>query len=60
MTLLVIGIVLFGGIRLPDAFIVASGLLAGCEAIVTNDKEWKNKLGTLFSKFRWICLTDYL
>ena len=48
------------GIRLPDAFIVASGLLAGCEAIVTNDEEWRKKPAPLFPTFQWIYLTEYL
>ena len=48
------------GIRLPDAFIIASGLLAGCEAIVTNDQGWRTKLAALFSQFRWIYLAEYL
>jgi predicted nucleic acid-binding protein len=48
------------GVRLPDAFIIASGLLAGCEAIVTNDEEWRMKLAGLFAQFRWIYLSDYL
>ena len=47
-------------LRAPDAPIVASGLLAGCDAIVTNDQEWKRKLEPLFSEFRWLYLSDYL
>lgn len=47
-------------IRLPDAMIVASGLLAGCEAIICNDKQWKNRLAPLFTAFRWIYLGDYV
>jgi predicted nucleic acid-binding protein len=48
------------GIRLPDALIVASGLLAGCEAIVSNDEQWRRRLKPLFREFRWIYLGDYL
>lgn len=48
------------GIRLPDAIVVASGLLAGCEAIVTNDEEWKRKLVGLFHDFKWIYLGDFV
>lgn len=48
------------GLRLPDAFVIASGLLAGCEAIVTNDEEWRKKLASSFTQFRWIYLADYL
>ena len=48
------------GIALPDALIVASGLLAGCEAIVTNDERWKRRFQPLLPRFRWIYLGDYL
>ncbi|MGH2458763.1 MAG: type II toxin-antitoxin system VapC family toxin [Chloroflexota bacterium] len=47
-------------LKTPDALIVASGVLAGCDAIVTNDEEWKRKLAPLFREFRWIYLGDYL
>jgi predicted nucleic acid-binding protein len=47
------------GIRLPDAIIVASGLLAGCEAIVSNDERWKKRMEDLFKEFTWVCLGDY-
>ena len=47
------------GIRVPDAIVVASALLSGCEAIVTNDETWKRKLAGLFRDFRWICLGDF-
>jgi predicted nucleic acid-binding protein len=47
-------------IRLPDALVVASGLLAGCEAIVSNDEQWKRRLTPLFRRFRWLYLGDYL
>jgi predicted nucleic acid-binding protein len=46
------------GLRLPDAIIVASGLLAGCEAIVTNDEAWREPLSPQFRQFRWICLSE--
>ena len=48
------------GIRLPDALVVASGMLAGCEAIVSNDEQWRRKLAGFFRAFRWIYLGDYL
>lgn len=48
------------GIRLPDAVIVASGLLAGCEAIATNDEAWKRKFAPLFPAFNWLYLGEYL
>ena len=48
------------GLRLPDAIVVASGLLAGCEAIITNDEQWRRRLESHFRRFRWIYLGDYL
>ncbi len=49
-----------GNIRLPDALIIASGLLAGCEVIVSNDEGWKRRFEPLFRQFRWIYLSDHL
>ncbi len=46
------------GLRLPDAIVVASGLLAGCQAIITNDEKWKRKLEPLFRGFTWVYLGD--
>ncbi len=48
------------GLALPDAVVVAAGLLAGCEAIVTNDRRWKQRGESLFREFRWIYLEDYV
>jgi predicted nucleic acid-binding protein len=47
-------------VRLPDALIVASGLLAGCEVIVSNDERWKRRFAPLYPQFRWFYLGDYL
>ncbi|HLH74328.1 MAG TPA: PIN domain-containing protein [Chloroflexota bacterium] len=47
-------------IRIPDALIIASGLLAGCEAIVTNDEQWQRRLAPIFHEFRWIHLGNFL
>jgi predicted nucleic acid-binding protein len=46
-------------LKTPDALIVASGILAGCQAIVTNDADWKKKLEPLFREFRWIYLGEH-
>ncbi len=46
-------------IKLVDAFIIATGLIAGCEAIIHNDEQWK-QMAPLFSQFRWVYLRDYL
>ena len=48
------------GLRLPDAIVVATGLLAACEVIVTNDGVWRERLAPFFRQFRWICLSDFL
>jgi predicted nucleic acid-binding protein len=40
----------------PDALIVAGGILAGCQAIITNDGAWKTKMEPLFREFRWVYL----
>ncbi|HEV2125555.1 MAG TPA: PIN domain-containing protein [Chloroflexota bacterium] len=43
-------------LALPDAFIIASATLAGCEAVVSNDEAWHKRLGQMFPAFRWIYL----
>ena len=43
----------------PDAVIVATAMLAGCEAIITNDRPWSQRLSGLFPRFRWLYLADY-
>lgn len=47
-------------VRLPDALIVATGLLAGCEAIVGNDERWRRRFAPLCPQFRWLYPGDYL
>jgi predicted nucleic acid-binding protein len=46
-------------LRIVDAGVIATGMLAGCEAIVTNDERWKRRGEPLFPQFRWIYLDDY-
>ncbi|HWE63405.1 MAG TPA: PIN domain-containing protein [Chloroflexota bacterium] len=46
-------------IRTPDAVIIASALLAGCEAIVCNDQQWIGRLRGLFPQFSWIYLGQF-
>lgn len=41
---------------LPDALIVGTAILSGCEAIVTNDERWSRRLAPLYPQFRWIYL----
>jgi len=43
----------------PDCLIIASGLLANCDALVFNDVVWGTRLRPHFKQFRWICLNDY-
>ena len=47
------------GIRMPDAIIIASGLLSGCEAVVSNDEQWKRRMEPLFHQFHWVYLGDF-
>jgi predicted nucleic acid-binding protein len=47
-------------LKLPDAIIVATALLAGCEVIVSNDERWKRRLSPLYRQFTWLYLADYL
>jgi predicted nucleic acid-binding protein len=43
-------------LALPDALIVATAIMSGCEVIITNDEHWSRRLGPLFSQLRWIYL----
>jgi predicted nucleic acid-binding protein len=45
---------------LLDALIIGTGLVRGCEAIVSNDECWKRRMEPLFAQFRWIYLGTYL
>lgn len=47
-------------IDLMDAFVIATGLVRGCEAIVSNDERWQRRIAPLFPRFRWLYLGDYL
>src|SRR5205823_9905505 len=47
-------------LRLADAFVIATGLVSGCEAIVSNDEQWRRRMAPLFSQFRWVYLGDYI
>lgn len=50
----------FTRIKFADAFIIATGMVSGCEAIASNDEQWKRQLQPLFPAFRWLYLGDYL
>ncbi|MGH2410127.1 MAG: type II toxin-antitoxin system VapC family toxin [Chloroflexota bacterium] len=47
-------------IRTPDAVIIASGILAGCDAMICNDQQWGVSMSRLFPRFRWIYLGRYI
>lgn len=46
-------------IGLADAFIIATALVCGCEAIASNDERWQRQMAPLFSQFVWLYLGDY-
>lgn len=48
------------GLKTADAVIIASGLLAGCEAVVANDRTWTRRLESLFREIRWIYRADHI
>lgn len=48
----------FARLPLPDSILIASALLAGCEAIVTNDREWHVRLQAHFPQFCWVYLSS--
>jgi predicted nucleic acid-binding protein len=43
-------------LALPDALLIGTAILAGCEAIITNDERWARRLRPLYSQFTWIYL----
>jgi hypothetical protein len=43
---------------LPDALLIATAMLAECEAIITNDREWHQRLSRQFPAFRWVFLAS--
>jgi len=43
---------------LPDAVLVASALLSSCQAIITNDREWRQRLQSHFPRFQWVYLSQ--
>ncbi|HVC79048.1 MAG TPA: hypothetical protein VNL35_00910 [Chloroflexota bacterium] len=47
------------GLEVPDALIVASGLLANCEAIIFNDEAWGKSIQPHFRQFKWLYLKTY-
>ncbi len=46
-------------IKAPDALIVASGLLANCDAIVFNDEAWGKSIQPHFRRFKWLYLKTF-
>ncbi|HZS90146.1 MAG TPA: type II toxin-antitoxin system VapC family toxin [Chloroflexota bacterium] len=47
-------------LHLADALVIATGLVAGCQAIVTNDERWMRQVAPLFNQFQWIYLDRFL
>jgi predicted nucleic acid-binding protein len=47
-------------LALPDAVVIATGILSNCEVIISNDLQWKQRGAGLFPRFRWVYLGDYL
>jgi len=45
---------------IPDAIAVASALLSGCEAVVSNDRDWQGRLRVHFPQFRWVYLAELI
>lgn len=45
-------------LAMPDAILVATALLSGCEAVITNDREWHRRLSGLFPRFQWVYLSQ--
>lgn len=48
----------FTGLPLLDALLVASALLSGCEAIISNDRDWHQRLRPHFAQFQWVYLSE--
>lgn len=46
----------FARLSVPDAILVGSALLSGCEAIVSNDRDWHERMQAHFPRFRWVYL----
>jgi len=44
----------------PDSIIVASALLAGCDAVVSNDARWIRRCAPLYPRFQWVHLSALL
>jgi predicted nucleic acid-binding protein len=43
-------------LTLPDSLLVATALLSGCEAVISNDERWSRRLAPLYPQFRWTYL----
>ncbi len=46
-------------VKSPDALIIASGLLANCDAIVFNDEAWGKSIQPHFRRFKWLYLKAF-
>jgi predicted nucleic acid-binding protein len=43
-------------LAMPDALLVGTAIMSGCEAILTNDARWSRRMAPLFGQFSWIYL----
>ena len=46
-------------LRTPDALIIASALVRGTHAVVTNDDAWASRLAAIYPAIRWVRLYDH-
>jgi len=44
------------GLKTPDALVVASALVNGADAVVSNDDAWAKRLGAAYPATRWVGL----
>jgi predicted nucleic acid-binding protein len=42
----------------PDALLIGTAMMAGCEVIISNDDRWSRRLTPLYPQFRWVYLGD--
>jgi len=45
--------------KVPDALVIATGIVAQVAHLITNDKEWRRRLATLKDRVKVTELLDY-
>lgn len=48
------------GLPMPDALIVASAVVGGCDVVITNDRSWPTTVGPLLPELGFLVLADVL